>query len=161
MVDKTQESASNGSQTRTAVPVRLACWWVMGFMSLVQEAKQAEEQHRPQHGTTSEARQLCTPHQHLSTLCPSLPAVALPNSSWQPGQARGCSWRPQASHPRDFHKSLWLPLTSPLRSLQSSSISSALSSSDTSPSSASSLIVAGSFFPWGRRQTMGEAVEGV
>lgn len=50
------------------------------------------------------------------------------------------------------------PLTSPLRSLQSSSISSALSSSDTSPSSASSLMLAGSFLPWGRRWTLAGAL---
>lgn len=38
--------------------------------------------------------------------------------------------------------------TSPFISLQSSSISSALSSSDTSPSSAFSSMLGGSFFPW-------------
>lgn len=38
--------------------------------------------------------------------------------------------------------------TSPFISLQSSSISSALSSSDTSPSSAFSSMLLGSFFPW-------------
>lgn len=43
-------------------------------------------------------------------------------------------------------------LTSPFISLQSSSISSALSSSDTSPSSAVSSMLGGSFFPWGERR---------
>lgn len=69
---------------------------------------------------------VCAKHHHISMTCLSQPPAAPP-----------------------FPKRAFQPLlTSPLRSLQSSSISSALSSSDTSPSSASSLMLAGSFLPW-------------
>lgn len=47
--------------------------------------------------------------------------------------------------------------TSPFISLQSSSISSALSSSDTSPSSAFSSMLGGSFFPWRRKEQVSRA----
>ena len=51
--------------------------------------------------------------------------------------------------------------TSPFISLQSSSISSALSSSDTSPSSASSSMLEGSFFPWVRHRAVNLLPTGV
>lgn len=100
------------------------------------------------------------PRRTTSAVCPDAPAqqlelgVRVPGvgdvlrpsvcpAAWWFGQlSRASATAPPPPRP---------PLTSPSRSLQSSSISSALSSSDTSPSSASSLMLAGSFLPCGRR----------